>query len=219
MMPYAASLLSRELKLPTAAEILREYGPFAGADHVHTSGQGKHAGRRRSVDNEVLKSVMGAFAVGIGATAVMDVCAILQKRLFGVQSLDYRLVGRWLGHFRHGKFAHDSIGKAPAVRGEAVLGWTAHYAIGILFAGILVWIWGIDWLRQPTLAPALIVGIGSIVAPFFIMQPGLGAGVAASRTPKPWLSRFRSLVTHTCFAAGLYLSALLVSQLHRMMPA
>ncbi|WP_246673889.1 DUF2938 family protein [Mesorhizobium sp. B2-7-3] len=29
------------------------------------------------------------------------------------------------------------------------------------------------------------VGIGSIGAPFFVMQPGLGIGVAASRTPKP----------------------------------
>jgi hypothetical protein len=74
-------------------------------------------------------------------------------------------------------------------------------------------------IAQPTLAPALIVGLGSIVVPFFIMQPGLGAGVAASRTPKPWRSRFRSLVTHTSFAIGLYLSALLLSPLHRMIQA
>jgi hypothetical protein len=171
------------------------------------------------LDNEGLYGVIGALAVGTGATAVMDGWTILQRRLFGVQSLDYRMVGRWIGHFRHGQFAHDNIGKAAPVRGEAVLGWTLHYAVGLLFAGILVWVWGIDWLAQPTLAPALIIGIGSIVVPFFIMQPGLGAGVAASRTPKPWRSRFRSLVTHTSFAVGLYLSARLLSPLHRMIQA
>jgi hypothetical protein len=138
----------------------------------------------------------------------MDVWAVLQKRLFRVQSLDYRFVGRWIGHFPNGQFTHDAIGKADPIPGEAVLGWIVHYAVGILFAVLLVIIWGPDWLRQPTLAPALIVGIGSIVTPFFIMQPGLGAGIAASRTPKPWLSRFRSLVTHISFAVGLYLSAI-----------
>jgi Protein of unknown function (DUF2938) len=163
------------------------------------------------VDSEVLKGVVGVVAVGIGATAVMDVWALLQKQLFGVPSLNYRLVGRWIGHFREGQFIHDNIGKAAPVAGEAALGWAAHYAIGVLFAGIAVWIWGLDWLRMPTLLPALIVGIGSILAPFLILQPGLGAGVAASRTPQPWLSRFRSFVAHASFAVGLYLAARVVA--------
>jgi hypothetical protein len=160
------------------------------------------------MNSEVMTSILGAVVIGIGATAVMDGWAILQKRIFGMPSLDYRLVGRWIGHFPQGRFIHDGIGKANAVQGEAVLGWTAHYLIGIAFAGILLLIWP-EWLRHPTLLPALIVGIGSIVAPFFIMQPGLGAGVAASRTPQPWLSRFRSLIAHTSFAAGLFVSGVL----------
>jgi hypothetical protein len=36
------------------------------------------------------------------------------------------------------------------------------------------------------------------------MQPGMGAGVFASRTPNPVAARLRSLTTHTIFAAGLY---------------
>lgn len=162
---------------------------------------------------EAMPSVLAAIAVGVSATAVMDLWAILQRHLFGIDSLDYRLVGRWIAHFRHGKFVHVAIGKAAPVRGEALLGWALHYTVGVIFAGILLSVWGIDWLHRPTLAPALIVGIGSIAAPFFIMQPGLGVGIAASRTPRPWFSRFRSLASHTSFALGLYLSALLLSTL------
>jgi len=155
--------------------------------------------------NALMTAVSGAVTVGIAATAVMDGWAIFQKRVFGVPPLDYRFVGRWIGNFPQGRFRHDAIMQAPAVKGEIALGWAAHYLIGIVFAAVLVLVWP-EWLQSPTLLPALIVGIGSIVAPFFILQPGLGAGIAASRTPRPWLSRFRSFVAHTSFAIGLYVA-------------
>lgn len=150
--------------------------------------------------------------VGVGATAIMDAWAIAQKRLFAVPSLDYRMVGRWIGHFPRGRFLHDGIGKTAPVPGEVAIGWTAHYVIGIVFAGMLLTAWP-DWLRDPTPLPAMVVGIGSVVVPFLVMQPGLGAGIAASRTPSPWLSRFRSLVAHGSFAVGLMISGILTSRL------
>ncbi len=162
--------------------------------------------------NELTTNILGVVAVGMGATAVMDIWAVVQKSLLGVASLDYRMVGRWIGHLSQGRFRHDGIGKAAPVRNEATTGWTAHYAIGIVYAGLLLAIWP-GWLRDPTLLPAFIVGIGSIVVPFFIMQPGFGAGIAASRTPRPWLSRFRSLVAHCSFAVGLIGSGVLISRL------
>jgi hypothetical protein len=53
---------------------------------------------------------------------------------------------------------------------------------------------------------ALIIGLGSVAAPFFIMQPAMGAGIAASRTPKPWAARMRSVATHFVFGIGLYIA-------------
>jgi hypothetical protein len=156
---------------------------------------------------------IAALLIGCGATLVMDLWAMLQKRLFGVPSLDYALVGRWIGHLRHGRFTHRSIAAAPAVAGEAALGWFAHYAIGVLFAGLLLAIWGTAWAREPTLGPALIVGVGSIVAPFFILQPGLGAGIAARKTPRPNTARLRSLATHVWFGIGLYIAAVVTAPL------
>ena len=150
--------------------------------------------------------------IGTGATAMIDLWAAARKRLLGVPSLDYGLVGRWLVHMTRGRFRHDRIAASPAVPRERLIGWTAHYVIGIAFAAALLAIWGLDWARHPTIGPALIVGIGSVSAPFLVMQPGMGAGFAASRTPRPSAARFQSLVTHTIFGLGLYAAGWMTSK-------
>lgn len=159
--------------------------------------------------------VLRAIAIGIGATVVMDLWAVALKRLLAIPSLDYGMVGRWIGHFPHGRFMHQRIAAAAPVGDERLIGWTAHYAIGIVFAGLLLLIWGHDWATRPTLVPALIVGLVTVIAPFFLMQPGMGAGIAASKTPSPNTARLRSLLAHAVFGFGLYLSALVLSVLWR----
>ena len=142
--------------------------------------------------------------IGIGATAVMDLWGLARKALLGIAPPNYALVGRWIGHMAHGRFRHDSIAASAPVPGEHIIGWTAHYLIGIAFAASLIGIWGLAWVRHPTIGPALAVGIGTVVAPFLLMQPGMGAGIAASRTPRPTSARSQSLITHTVFGLGLY---------------
>ena len=145
-----------------------------------------------------------AVLIGVGATALMDLWAVFLKRAFVIPSLDYAMVGRWLGHIPTGRFIHASIAASPAIRGERAIGWVAHYAIGIVFAALLLTVCGLGWARAPTLGPALAVGIATVAAPFLILQPGMGLGIAASRTPKPNLARIRSLITHAIFGLGLY---------------
>ena len=160
----------------------------------------------------MLEILVCAILIGVGATIVMDLWGVLLKRCFGIPALNFAMVGRWIGHFPRGRFVHDAIAQAAPVRGEGLIGWSAHYAIGIGFAGLLLAIWGLDWARQPTLLPALIIGVATVAAPFFIMQPGMGAGFAASKAPKPNVARLRSLATHTVFGLGLYASALLLAK-------
>ncbi len=157
--------------------------------------------------SEAVEFALRTLWIGAGATVVMDLWAVLRQRLFGIPSLDYALVGRWLGHLTRGRFFHDPIGKSPRVAGEGVIGWTAHYLLGIAFAAVLLAGWGLGWARHPMLAPALIVGIGTVLVPFCVMQPAMGAGFAARRTPRPAKARFQSLVTHGVFGVGLYLAA------------
>lgn len=151
-----------------------------------------------------MNELLSTLVIGVGATAVMDLWGLARKPLLGQPTPDYGLVGRWIAWMARGRFRHAAIAATPAVRGERVLGWTAHYLIGIAFAAVLVAAWGVDWVRHPTLLPALIVGVGSVAAPFLLMQPGMGAGIAARRTPRPGAARLQSLLMHTAFGLGLY---------------
>ena len=146
-----------------------------------------------------------AFITGVGATALVDLWAIARRTLLGTPVPDYGLVGRWFAHLARMHFRHASIAAAPPASCERLIGWTAHYLTGVAFAATLLGIWGLEWVRQPTVGPALMVGIGTVLAPFLLMQPGMGAGIAASRTPRPGAARIQSLVTHAVFGLGLYL--------------
>ena len=148
--------------------------------------------------------------IGIGATAVMDAWLVLLQRL-GVPTLNLAFVGRWVGHLLRGQFVHASIAKAAPVRGELAWGWLTHYAMGVVFATVLVGLQGTQWLRSPSLLPALAVGIGTVAAPLLVMQPAMGSGFAASRTPTPIKNCLRSLANHTVFGLGLYLSARVIA--------
>jgi hypothetical protein len=152
--------------------------------------------------------------IGAGATAAMDLWLAVLGR-FGVPTLNFAMIGRWVGHWPRGVFLHESIGRAAPVRGELALGWLTHYATGIAFAGVLVAVFGIEWTRNPSLTPALGVGLATVAAPWLLMQPAMGAGIASSKTPAPTRNRARSLANHTIFGLGLYLSAHLLAWISR----
>jgi hypothetical protein len=144
--------------------------------------------------------------IGAGATMTMDVWAAALKRL-GIPSLDFALLGRWIAHIRGGRWFHESIARAAPVRGERLVGWSAHYAIGMSFAALLLSAYGLEWGRAPTLAPAILVGVVTVVAPWFVLQPALGAGIASSKTKAPVFNSLKSLITHTVFGVGLFIAA------------
>ena len=115
-----------------------------------------------------------------------------------------------------GTFKHSSIVSTPQKSAECAVGWIAHYTIGITFATAFVELVGNNWFQHPTPIPAIIFGVVTVLAPFFIMQPSLGLGFAASKTSNPTQARLRSLMNHTAFGVGLYLFALLVNWLLRV---
>ena len=161
------------------------------------------------------RTALAAASVGIGATLFMDVWNLFLKGALGIASLNYCLLGRWVRHMPSGTLRHASIGAAERKPYECAVGWVAHYSIGIVFAlGFILLVSG-KWLVHPTPAPALLYGIATVVFPFFLMQPSLGLGIAASRTPNPAQARLKSLATHTMFGIGLYVCGLAVSSMVR----
>ena len=162
--------------------------------------------------SETTEFVLRTVLIGVGATLVMDGWARLLGA-FGIPSLNFALLGRWMGHLPRGQWRHASIAEAPAVRGELWLGWCAHYTLGIGFAALLLSTFGLKWARSPSLFPALFIGIATVAAPLLILQPALGLGIASTKTPRPLFNSMKSLVTHTVYGLGLYLAAIALAVL------
>lgn len=164
--------------------------------------------------NPLAEPLTRVILIGMVATAAMDLWLLLLQRL-NVPTLNFALIGRWVGHLSRGRWKHASIAQAAPVPGELALGWLTHYLVGIGFAGVLVGLYGMAWARDPRPLPALAVGIASVAAPWFVMQPAMGAGIASARTPAPGMNRLRSLANHTVFGAGLYLAAAAIAWISR----
>ena len=148
--------------------------------------------------------------LGVAATALLDLWALFLQRAFGIPPANWAMVGRWVGHLPEGRLVHDDIGKAASVANELAIGWIFHYAVGIAFAAALLAVWGLGWARMPTLVPALIVGYVTIGCGWFILQPGMGAGIAASKRPNAMQIRLLNVLGHTVFGLGLYGAGLLL---------
>ena len=157
--------------------------------------------------------LISTILIGLGATLITDLWALFLKHTFKIAAPNYCLVGRWLRYMPEGIFRHSSIASVPQKSGECAVGWIAHYMIGITFAIAFVIFVGNNWLQYPTLMPAIVFGVVTVSAPFFIMQPAFGLGLAASKTSNPTQARLRSFMNHTAFGVSLYLFGLLISWL------
>lgn len=154
-----------------------------------------------------MEIAFSASLVGIGGTVALDAWAALLQYMFRTPATNWAMVGRWLGHMPEGQFRHENMGAVEPVRGEAAIGWLFHYAIGIGYGLLLVAIAGSGWLAQPRVLPAVLLSLALLAAPWFVMMPGLGLGVAGARTPKPNVTRLKSVLGHTMFGLGMYATA------------
>lgn len=155
--------------------------------------------------------VWRGIAMGLGGTIFMDIWAMILHRFFGEPAPNWGPVGRWFWHLPKGRVFHDSIANAEAYRHEVVLGWISHYAVGILYGIILTLIVPAGWFAGPTFTLPFVVGIVTVGAGWFLLQPGLGIGWAASKVANPSKVRALNLVAHTVFALGMYAIALLLA--------
>lgn len=163
--------------------------------------------------NALALPLISAVLMGLGATLTFDLWALFLKHAFKITPSNICLVGRWLRYMPAGTFTHSNIGSAPRKSAECTVGWLAHYMIGITFAIVFVALVGKHWLQHPTLMPAIVFGVVTVLAPFAIMQPSFGLGFAASKMSNPTQARVRSLMNHTAFGIGLYLFAWLLNGL------
>jgi len=151
--------------------------------------------------------------IGIGATLAFDAGGQVLKHAFRIPPSNICLIGRGFRTMPEGRLRHANIASSPPKGAECAVGWVAHYLIGITLALVFVALAGDGWLQQPTPLPAIVFGVVTVLAPFAIMQPLFGLGLAASKTPNPAQARVRSLMNHTAFGVGLYVFAWLANWL------
>ena len=163
--------------------------------------------------NNLALSLISTILIGLGATLTFDLWGLFLKYAYKIIPSNICLVGRWLLYMPEGTYKHSNLASAPKKSAECAVGWVAHYMIGITFAIAFVGLAGSSWLQHPTLIPAIVFGVVTVLAPLFIMQPLFGLGFAASKTSNPAQARLRSLMNHAAFGAGLYLFAMLVNWL------
>lgn len=160
--------------------------------------------------NPLVSDLLGAAIIGIGATLIMDFWAFFSRRYLGFAPPNYCLVGRWFCHMSAGKWRHQNIVKSAAVPGECRIGWFIHYAIGALYGMALVALTSGEWRQAPDFQLALIFGVATLVFPFLVMQPSFGFGIFSSRVANPREARMKSVLAHTAFGIGLYVSTKLL---------
>lgn len=153
-----------------------------------------------------MEQALRALAMGLTATVAIDVWATFANRVLGWPRTNWRMVGRWIGHMRGGRFTHVSINSSPSVRHELAIGWAFHYVVGCIYAALYLLYVDAAQMGRPTLGSAVSFGLVTVLSPWLLMQPGLGLGICAARAPRPNLVRLQNLIIHTIFGLALYYS-------------
>ena len=142
----------------------------------------------------------------------MDMMSLISHQLFKINAFNYALLGRWVLYWQQKKFTHHNIQQSPPQKYEASIGWFFHYLIGILWT-YLYFILS-HFLHYPiTLWNTIIFSIITTCIPFLIIQPALGFGMFAQKTPNPFKSMRNSVLAHLYFGLGLYLFFLITQHL------
>lgn len=155
----------------------------------------------------VFEVVLMCIALGIFATAFMDACNILCKKLRIHNGGSYALIGRWIGGFFRGNFRYHNILQAEPLPNELLIGGLAHYAIGIGLSVLYYLISQTIGLPVDHLLWAVVFGIFTNVLPWFWMFPAFGFGVLASRGPENNTLLRSSFLNHFAFGVALGVGA------------
>lgn len=157
-----------------------------------------------------MELILRGAVIGVGATALMDLWALALRVTTGQPLPNWGLVGRWFWRLRDGVVFHDDIALAEPYARERGFGWFCHYAVGLVYGVVFALIVGAQWFVDPRLAPAWIFAIVVLGFGWFLLQPGMGLGWAASKAENPSKVRLLGLAAHTAFGLGLWGAALMI---------
>ncbi|EZQ10540.1 DUF2938 family protein [Acinetobacter sp. Ver3] len=149
-------------------------------------------------------------ALGLSATLIMDFLGWVRAMIFKIPSFNYAYLGRFFFLVKNKKYVYRNITEAPVHKFEYITGWVFHYITGIFFALIYTYIDNSHTTLEAFIS-SILFGLSTAIIPFLVMQPILGFGFFASKTPNQWISIKNSLVAHLNFGIGLFIAQIIQS--------
>lgn len=150
-----------------------------------------------------MELLVAAVVAGVVGTLAMDSLNFLFARAGVLSRIDVGMIGRMAVGWMGGRFRYGHPSEIRPVTHELLLGYVAHYAIGVSLA--LPYVLGWDLLVGGP-APALWAvpyGLATTVAAYLFVLPSMGLGVFGRLSPNGARVPLSSLANHLFYGLGL----------------
>ena len=140
---------------------------------------------------------------GVLGTVVMDALNHLFARLGIILKIEVGIIGRMAAGWLRGRFRYSHPDEMKPVANELLLGYIAHYAIGVGLSVPFVIAWGL--LVGGSISPfwTFAYGVATTAASLFFVYPCMGLGIAGRIHPDGLKAPLSSLANHIFYGIGL----------------
>ena len=167
---------------------------------------------------KLLGTLVRVVVIALVAATFADTGRTLYGWLTGTPGANWSLSGRWFLMVFAGQPITANIAAEPALPHEYAVGYSAYYAVSLIFAAAYLFLVEGILRRRPGLGNGLAFGLATIVFPLLVQMPAMGSGFFGLNTPMPLAIFGRTLVQHACFGLGLGAGAMLAARLVKGSP-
>jgi len=147
--------------------------------------------------------IISGIVAGVIGTMFMDLMNNLVARTGLLLKIDMALLGRMTAGWTHGRFIYNHPDELEPVPNEKIYGYLTHFAIGISLAVPFITLWGLFVKNPLTPFGAIIFGISTTAASFFLVYPSMGLGVCGLKSPVKIKAFVSPLANHFFYGVGL----------------
>ncbi|MGD2068799.1 MAG: DUF2938 family protein [Gemmatimonadota bacterium] len=147
--------------------------------------------------------VVTGLVAGVTGTLVMDALNLLFARTGAIARIDVATIGRMAMGWARGRFRYGDPSEMEPTTHDRRSGFIAHYGIGVSLA--LAYVIGWRLLVGGPVSPgwAVVYGVATTVASWFLVFPSLGQGMLGRRSPEGLRAPLSSLANHLFYGVGL----------------
>jgi hypothetical protein len=153
--------------------------------------------------------VLTGLVAGVVGTLAMDLLNSIVARTGVFLKIDVAMIGRMAVGWTRGQFCYRHPDEMKPVPNERIYGYLTHFAIGVGLAVAFVLGWGL-WVGGPA-SPvwAVLYGVATTAASFFLVYPSMGLGVFGRRSPDRVRAFITPLANHLFYGVGLAVGVVL----------